>query len=409
MHVIATSANAAYAGFNRFENLIKSRSRVLKLKSVINKVFSNKKLVWPDTFTDHHVSYKIKYTFRDDLTKHINRLLRRYRSDYAAVVVIENDTGNILAATGYEGRSKSFNQKLAFSATHPSASLIKIVTSAALLEKAKLSKDSMFNFRGKGTTLYKYQLGDKKTKWTRYQTLERAFAYSNNVIFGKAAINNLKAVDLMNMANNFGFNNDLMEDVLLSKSVFGLADDQYNLAELASGFNRETLIGPIHAAVLSLIIANNGVLKYPKIVDKIVNLNTNQSLTIFSKNEKKILNDFVASEVKNMMQKTVVRGTARSSFRRMRRGVKRKLLIGGKTGSITGGLPHGKRDWFTAFAIPTNDELGKGISICVMNINVKKWYIKSSFLAKYIIEYYYNKIVKKKVISTLSDSKRVKG
>jgi hypothetical protein len=68
------------------------------------------------------------------------------------------------------------------------------------------------------------------------------------------------------------------------------------------------------------------------------------------------------------------------------------LDIGGKTGSITGGTPFGKRDWFSAFAIPRDLERGKGISISVMNVNVKRWHVKSTMLAKNIIEYYYNTV-----------------
>ncbi len=92
------------------------------------------------------------------------------------------------------------------------------------------------------------------------------------------------------------------------------------------------------------------------------------------------------------MELTVRRGTARGAFRRMKRSIKSKLDIGGKTGSITGGVPFGKRDWFAAYATPKNRVLGKGISISVMNVNVKKWYIKSTYLAKNIIEFYYKKI-----------------
>ena len=73
--------------------------------------------------------------------------------------------------------------------------------------------------------------------------------------------------------------------------------------------------------------------------------------------------------------------------------MKKKLIIGGKTGSITGGVPNGKRDWLTVFAMPKNPLYGKGISVAVMNINVKKWYVRSTFLAKKVIEFYYKKIL----------------
>jgi hypothetical protein len=89
----------------------------------------------------------------------------------------------------------------------------------------------------------------------------------------------------------------------------------------------------------------------------------------------------------------VNRGTARGAFRRMRKSLKDNLIIGGKTGSITGGEPFGKRDWFVSYARPKNGK-DQGISIAVMIVNIKKWYIKSPYLAKNIIQYYYKSLKK---------------
>ena len=74
--------------------------------------------------------------------------------------------------------------------------------------------------------------------------------------------------------------------------------------------------------------------------------------------------------------------------------MKKKLSIGAKTGSITGGFPEGKREWVTAFATPKDERKGKGISIAVVNILNKKWYVRSSYIAKKVIEYYFSKIDK---------------
>lgn len=103
---------------------------------------------------------------------------------------------------------------------------------------------------------------------------------------------------------------------------------------------------------------------------------------------------------------TIDGGTAKRSFRKMRSGYRDVLEIGGKTGSITGGTPYGKRDWFAAYAIPREKIKGKGISISVMNVNVKRWHVKSSMLAKNIIEYYYKNINPVATNNIGPDSKR---
>jgi len=362
------------------------------IKKNLNKAFSYTSRAFPKVIDLEKNKVQINYSFDNKLTKHIKKLLKRYRSDYSSVIVIDNETGYILSAVGYERKGNNFNISLPFSSTHPSASLFKIITSADLIEKSHLSKETVFKFRGRGTTLYKYQLKEKKSRWVRHQTFGRAFAYSNNVIFGKAAINSSSAERLFDMASDFGFNERLMEEINLSKSSFELPQTEYSLAEKASGFNKETMISPIHAAVLSSIIANDGVLKYPRVVTEISEGPSKRLIWSPQQKTKRVLEVGTARQMQDLMNMTVKVGTARGSFRRLNRKLKRSLLIGGKTGSITGGIPYGKRDWFTSFAMPINPSLGKGISVAVMNINVKKWYVKSSYLAKNIIEFYFKKI-----------------
>ncbi|WP_290733541.1 penicillin-binding transpeptidase domain-containing protein [Halobacteriovorax sp. JY17] len=373
----------------RREEIITTRSLV---KENLNEAFKFSKKTFPKKVDLKEEQVDIKYSFNEDLTAYIKKILKRYRSDYSSVIVIDNETGYILSAVGYERKDNQFNITLPFSSTHPSASLFKIVTTADLLEKSEVTKDSVFKFRGRGTTLYKYQLKDKKSRWQRRQSFERAFAYSNNVIFGKAAIKNTTGERLFDMAADFGFNEKLMEEISLSKSVFEMPDTDYELAEKASGFNKKTMISPIHAAVMASVVANDGVLNYPRVVTEISDNVTKKVIWSPQQRTKRVLEVPTARELQELMEVTVKRGTARGSFRRVNRKLLNGLEIGGKTGSITGGIPFGKRDWFTSFAVPVNKNHGKGISIAVMNINLEKWYVKSSYLARKVIEYYYKEV-----------------
>ncbi len=370
----------------------KERSEYLGLvKAKFNReIFSSGG--WPEKLKVAEKDLNINYTFNKDLVKYIKKQLKRYRSDYSSVIVIDNETGKILAAIGHQRNGNKFSKSIAFSSTHPSASLFKIITTTELLENGGVNKDTVFNFRGRGTTLYKYQLRNKKNRWTRYMSFAKAFAYSNNVVFGKAAINNITSNNLFDRAVGFGFNKDLMFDVDLSKSSFAMPTSQYNLAELASGFNSDTLISPIHAAVIASAIANDGVVKSPFLISSVTDPNNGSNIWQRPISQGRAFSPETSWQLKDLMELTVRRGTARGAFRRMKRSIKSKLDIGGKTGSITGGVPFGKRDWFAAYATPKNRVLGKGISISVMNVNVKKWYIKSTYLAKNIIEFYYKKI-----------------
>lgn len=363
-----------------------------ELKFSLERTFKDA-VEWPSTLELNKKKAKIEYAFNSQLDAHIRKLLRQYRSDYSTVTVIDNETGEVLAAVGHEGRSNKFDNRLVLSSTHPSASLIKIITAADLIQNAKIKKETTFEFRGRSTTLFKYQIDDSKSnRWDKSQTFETAFAKSNNVIFGKAAIHNSNSDKLVKMAENFGYNQSLILELPYLKSYIGKASDDYRLAELASGFNDETVISPIHGAVLASIIANDGVLKSPRLISKIVDTQSGESLWTNSLNERRVLTPEAAAEMRDMMASTIDGGTARKSFGRMNTGYKNALMIGGKTGSITGGKPFGKRDWFAAYAIPRDPERGKGISISVMNVNVKKWHVKSTMLAKNVIEFYYNNV-----------------
>ena len=364
----------------------------LELKIAIEKNFKNANS-YPEILNIDKRKYKIEYSFNSQLDAQIKKLLKMYRSDYSTVTVIDNETGEIIAAVGHEGKFNRFDSSLILTSTHPSASLIKIITAAELVQNAKISRETPFEFRGRSTTLFKYQLSDSRNpRWDKSQTFETAFAKSNNVIFGKAAIQNLNSDRLIKMAENFGFNDQLMNEFNFVKSQIKSADDDYKLAELASGFNNETVISPIHAASIASIIANGGIFKNPIMISKITDASSGEVVWKNSSTSKRVITAEANKEMMDMMGMTIDGGTARKSFRKMNAGYKNALEIGGKTGSITGGIPFGKRDWFAAYAIPKDPERGKGISISVMNVNVKRWHVKSTMLAKNIIEYYYNSI-----------------
>lgn len=351
---------------------------------------------FPEEFELGQTRFKIKYTFNQKLTNYIKKLIRRYRPDFSSVVVIDNQNGHILSAIGHERKKDRFNKNLVFSSTHPSASLFKIITAAELLQNSHIESDSMFSFAGRSNTLYRYQLQRTgRHKWNRYQSLAKAFALSNNVVFGKAAINNLTGNGIYEMAQDFGFNQCLMKELTLDESFLEVPHNQYHLAEIASGFNRSTLISPVHAALLSSIVANEGVMRYPTFISQIIKKQLDgvrKNLWKNITNSKRVFDKKISWDMKKMMEMTVKKGTARSIFRRMKKNVKRAITIGGKTGTITGGKPYGKRDWFTAYAMPKDGDLGSGISVSVMNVNLEKWYVKSTYIAQKIIEYYFDNI-----------------
>lgn len=375
------------------EELVEEQNDNFDIKTIKAKIDKSviENAEWPNEVVLDEKKYFIKYGFNDDLTGHIKKLLQKFQSDYASVVVMDNKSGSILTALDFSGIDNKFGKALTFSSTHPSASLFKIITSAELLKQNVVTKDSLFTFSGRSHTLFKRQLKEGFSHFSKIQDLSEAFAVSNNIIFAKAAIKYLSSVNISSAAKDFGFNDSMFKEVTLQPSQFFQPEDPYQMAEVATGYNVQTTMSPVHAVLLPSIVVNGGMIKYPKIIreirdedDKVVW--TNKTF------EKKILGEVASNELKDMMNKTIVEGTARHSFRKIKRDLKEELEIGGKTGSITGGLPYGKRDWFVAFAKPKNVLEDKGISVSVMIINQKKWKVKSTYLAKEIIEYFFKNI-----------------
>jgi len=360
------------------------------------KILSNHQ-DWNDQIDYDSSRYNVNYTFNEELEDFIKKQLSLYRPDYTSVVVIDNETGHILAAVDYSRKKKIFGRDLAFTNTHPAASIFKVITAADLLENTHVRTDSEFHFTGRSTTLYKHQLTqpNSRHRWIRTINFKKAFAASNNVIFGRAAIENLTPAGLKKMSEKFGFNNKLVEGVNLAPSVFNLATDQYNLAEYSSGLNRRTLMSPVHGAVIGSIIANGGILRYPVVIKSLEGHEDQKVIYPPLKKDEVVLTPNTAAEMKELFAATITNGTARSSFRRSKY-LLEKLEIGGKTGSLTGGEPFGKRDWFVSYAKSVEDKSDKGISISVMIVNQKKWYIKSPLLAKNIMEYYYSHLYPQK-------------
>lgn len=341
------------------------------------------------------VDYSVDYVIDEALNAKIKRIIRSYRSDYTAVAVIDNNTGAVIALTDYTKKGNQFGINLALSNTHPAASVFKMITAADLLENKNIdvSNESSFSFHGRGVTLYKNQLKKKKSRWSRSIKLKKAFAYSNNVVFGKAAIYNSTFSSIKRTSSKFGFDETVVQFIDVPKSHILKANNQYQLAELASGFNKETSISPLHAAAMTSIIVNDGVEKKPYIINSIKDNRIEKDIWTPQYGLERALSKETARSLREMMRLTVNRGTAKRTFQKRKLNKKlRSLEIGGKTGSITGGIPYGKRDWFVSYAKPKDDLDDLGISVAVMIINQKKWYIKSPVIARDIMKYYYTQI-----------------
>jgi len=330
-----------------------------------------------------------------NLQNKVVRLVEKYNPDFASIVIMNSNTGEILSMVDHvkDPKSKWNKINLSTGATYPAASIFKIITAAAALENGVLELNDEISFNGKSTTLYHYNLSPKIHKWTRWMSLKSAFAKSANPVFGKLGLHHLGGQALRIYAKKFGFNQDFKFDFPISRSIAKIPLSGYGVAESASGFTRNTTLSPVQGAMIASSIANGGKMVAPYLINRVIKKQKGKPAQEIYRVKKRILNrpvtDRVATSLAAMMRETIKNGTARGSFRGHRRDrVLKKIELGGKTGSLRGKNPRGKYDWFIGYGkIKENTKVQVGIA--VMIINEDYWTVKSARLAREILRTYF--------------------
>ncbi len=326
----------------------------------------------------------LTYTLDPNLQKQSEKLLSTYKPDYGAIVVIDPRSGRIRALSSYE-RNPQFNENLALRASFPAASVFKMVTAAAAIDRHRTDPEDRIRYNGGNHTLYKRNvMNDQVNRWTRAVSLRNAFARSLNTAFARLAIEKLIPRDLSDYAFRFGFNREISGDIKFDQGYTEIPEENgYEMAEVASGFNRITRMSPLQGALMAAAIANNGMMPKPRLIDYATKANGEVIFESKTEMDLQVLSPEAAEKMKVLMEETITSGTSRKSFRQIRRDRKlQDLEIGGKTGSLQGTNPKGKTDWFVGYAI---DENGDKLAIAAVTVHIDRWRVKSAELAQTLV------------------------
>jgi cell division protein FtsI/penicillin-binding protein 2 len=338
---------------------------------------------------------KIQYSFDAKLQKAMENLIQSYSPDYGAFVALDATTGRVLSMVSYS-RAKKTLDNLAIRASFPSASVFKVVTATAAIEKNRISGDTVIPFNGRNHTLYRGQiLNSKLTRWTRYITLREAFARSINTVFGKIGAFTVGSIGLKQYADRFGFNRKISCDLPIQEGHAPIPEDSWGLAETASGYTRENTMSPLQGALIAASVANDGVMMEPYVVQSVTQDDGTSLYHVQPKVANVTMDPATASEIRSLMRETVLHGTSRGSFRGFFKKDFSFINVGGKTGSLTGYDPRGKYDWFIGYA----DSGLQRIAVAALTIHEKQWRVKSSYLARRAIESYFKEAARHKNIA----------
>ncbi|MFH1130130.1 MAG: penicillin-binding transpeptidase domain-containing protein [Pseudomonadota bacterium] len=320
-------------------------------------------------------------TLNPELQKRANRLLEQNNVPHAGAVMLDVKTGKVLVMAGYSAWDPDLKpEQLALRSWAPAASVYKIVTAAALLERGVPPNTSVC-YHGGSSGLRKHNLVDNPRLDYSCRTLSQAIAKSTNAVLGKLALRYLTKDQMVTMSERFGFNRELPFELPVQPSLAEIPEDPLPRAQVAAGF-WHTKISVLHGALIASIVANKGILRWPSIVET-VNSSGDQIPVPSVPEPERVISLASANALAKMMTETTTHGTARSGFRTRRgRPYLGNFQVAGKTGSLSKEPLH--FSWFVGFAPTKNPE----VAFAVLLGNGARWRIKAASAARMLLSGY---------------------
>jgi peptidoglycan glycosyltransferase len=326
------------------------------------------------------------------LQRSVHAEMEGYRIPRSGVVMMEVKTGRVLAYASYvaEGEKVDVNVR----AEAPAASVFKVITGAALIEKAGLGADTEQCYHGGKSRISPDELEDnpRRDKWCA--TLGIAMGRSINVVFARLAQKHITPEDLTAVGGAFGFGTPVPFAVPNQAPELKLPADPVEFARASAGFYHSTL-SPLAAVGLAQTVANGGVTLEPRIVAAVM-----KDRDVIWKDDRpprtvrRAVKPETAAELTRMMLQTVANGSAFKSFHDASgTSFLPDIPVAGKTGTL--GDPDGSRlyTWFVGFAPADAPE----VAVSALVVNNPSWQIKAPQLARDALRAYFAKKGKKGV------------
>lgn len=321
----------------------KSYNKELLALSGENLSNFRKMVVKNDTGYDVHLS----------LDQNIQEIVYEYMQDIKGSCVVMNPkTGEVLALVSnpsYDPNSvdEDWDDLIqntdgplvnrATSGAYRPGSTFKIVTATGLLN---YGLDTSYNDTGV-ETIQGYDIRNFADQTFGMVNLRSAFVDSINTYFASKT-NDLGRDKYMELAEKFMINKDYDFDMDKNKAIIPFDDlNQVDLAMTGFGYGK-TQITPLHMAMITSAIANEGKMMQPRLVTKVVD----KDGKIVEEKKEKVLSEVTSVEnaniIRDMMVSVVNEGTGTSAYLD-------SVQIAGKTG--TADKENNLLDaWFVGFA-----------------------------------------------------------
>ena len=160
---------------------------------------------------------RVALSLNEELQAQIFDLFRRFDPLYGVFAAMEPDTGRVVALVGYRRGGES-DPWLPLKAIYPAASLIKVITASAAIERGNVSPQDEISYRGGIYGISRRGLHAPDGRGTPSMTLEEAIARSANAVFGKVAVNHVGGPVLEEYLAKFGFGERIPFDLPVEPS-----------------------------------------------------------------------------------------------------------------------------------------------------------------------------------------------
>ena len=260
--------------------------------------------------------------------------LEKFEADHGSVVVMETKTGEIKAISNLGRTSKGkYYERLNYAVgeSHEPGSTFKLMSMVAALEDKVIDSSTVMDTENGRVKFYDRTVFD--SKWGGYGKISaaRAFELSSNTAFAKMINTNYKSnpEKFLKRLYNMGLNDKLgIEIIGEGEPKFPYPGDSnwYGTTLPWMAFGYGVQLTPLQTLTFYNAIANDGEMVKPRFIKKVKEWD--RTIESF---DKEVINSRIASQktinqVKEMMKKTVERGTAKNIY-------SPEFSMAGKTGT----------------------------------------------------------------------------
>jgi penicillin-binding protein A len=322
-----------------------------------------------------------RLTLEPRLQRAADRLLEHANPRAVAIILVEVASGKVLVWSERVAHGRRAGSVL-LDLRAPAASLFKIVTTTALLEKAGIAPDTEVCTRGGSHGIERRHLeAPTRRGETQCGPFFEALGHSRNAVFAQLVTGHLARNDLWEVAGRFGFNRPLP---FASDMVVGTLELPYNDLEFArasAGF-RGSRLSPLGALSLAYTVATGGEATEVQIVESAGDYRASPERRSLSR----VMQPETARALRRMMEVTVRSGTSREAFtdedgHPYLPGVR----VAGKTGTLRPAEQASTTSWFVGFA-PSRQPR---VVVTVLIENGRVWRRKANEVARDVLRVYF--------------------